>query len=299
MLSRRQLAAAGFVTSVSVFALAGCSTVTVGKLRYRLTVEVETPEGLMSGYSVIQVRATEVDNAIKMPHASTGGIDYKGEAVVVELPGGRVLFALLKNRGGAERGGRFPKDAFRDRVPFVGNAALDNRAAVYQRIAQFKGQTEKLGQPDPDPRPYKPAANDSLPFFITFTDLDNSLTMREVDPDNFAGTFGAGYAFKQATVTITDERVTTGKILPYYERLGLEKKVSLNPGDKSDEKGFRPTDNDFGPNQPSLPQTIGRDFFVTREVNWVQVYSTPILVWSSMIAAIWFRLTNRRRRRDT
>ncbi|MGA9581851.1 MAG: hypothetical protein WBR13_07795 [Allosphingosinicella sp.] len=72
--------------------LAGCAVQAPGRLRYRMTVEVETPEGVKSGSSVIESTITK-----GMRFGDSSGISYavKGEAVTVDLGGGQMLFALL------------------------------------------------------------------------------------------------------------------------------------------------------------------------------------------------------------
>ena len=62
--------------------------------RYRMTVEVDTPAGLRTGSSVIEV-TTRWDNA--PPHASGVHSRVRGQAVAVDMPGGDTLFALLRN----------------------------------------------------------------------------------------------------------------------------------------------------------------------------------------------------------
>lgn len=64
--------------------------------RYRLTVEVETPEGLKTGLSVIEVRQTLV-RAGSVPANQAVERRVRGEAAAVNLPGGKTLFALLRS----------------------------------------------------------------------------------------------------------------------------------------------------------------------------------------------------------
>lgn len=69
--------------------------------RYRLTVEVETPEGLRTGSSVIEVMQRIVRPG---SHPSSWAIDrrIRGEAVAVDLPQGQTLFALLRSESDIE-----------------------------------------------------------------------------------------------------------------------------------------------------------------------------------------------------
>lgn len=64
--------------------------------RYRLTVEVETPEGLRTGSSVIEVDTRQTRFALN-PSAAGVSERVRGEAVAVDLPGRRTLFALLRS----------------------------------------------------------------------------------------------------------------------------------------------------------------------------------------------------------
>ena len=65
------------------------------EFRYRMTVEVDTPQGLRTASSVIEVEVSD-PGPNSLPEA---GINTKvrGEAVAVDLPGGKVLFALLRS----------------------------------------------------------------------------------------------------------------------------------------------------------------------------------------------------------
>ncbi|MDR4487060.1 MAG: hypothetical protein R3B83_05990 [Nitrospirales bacterium] len=50
------------------------------------------------------------------------------------------------------------------------------------------------------------------PLLVTFTDLTDPTTVKVVDPENLAATFGPGVSLKRLTLEITDEPVTEGKI---------------------------------------------------------------------------------------
>ena len=66
-------------------------------LHYRLTVEVETPEGVKTGSSVIGVDLSDTGKSAWLPPEALGvTAELRGEAVAVDLPGGQVLFALLR-----------------------------------------------------------------------------------------------------------------------------------------------------------------------------------------------------------
>jgi hypothetical protein len=50
------------------------------------------------------------------------------------------------------------------------------------------------------------------PMLVTFADINNPASVREVDPANLAKIFGAGYKLKSITLEITDEKVTKGVV---------------------------------------------------------------------------------------
>lgn len=67
---------------------------TKASYRFRMTVEVATPQGLRTGSSVYEVVA-EQNNTRLLADKHAGGTITRGEAVVVDLPSGP-LFVLNK-----------------------------------------------------------------------------------------------------------------------------------------------------------------------------------------------------------
>ena len=90
MIARRGML--GMLGTAAVSMLGGCSAPSSARYRFRMTVEVETPQGLKSGSSVIEVRLAR-GMAIGDSSGVSSGVF--GEAVVVDLPDGP-LFVLLK-----------------------------------------------------------------------------------------------------------------------------------------------------------------------------------------------------------
>ena len=75
----------------AMLTLGGCSLIEPSEtLRYKLIVEVETPQGVRSGYSVWELTLTSQ----KFSGYATRS-NYRGEAVTVDLPNGQSVFALL------------------------------------------------------------------------------------------------------------------------------------------------------------------------------------------------------------
>lgn len=70
------------------------------------------------------------------------------------------------------------------------------------------------------------------PLLVTFTDITDPTTVKQVNPTNLAATFGPGVSLKRITLEITDEPVTEGKIEHVLGWLD-DPTVMKNPGWKS------------------------------------------------------------------
>lgn len=203
MLSRRgmiglTMLGAG-VLALSACALAGDAT---PDYRYRLTVEVETPEGLRSGSSVIEVRtAVAPDWAIPTP----GKVSFRerGEAVAVDVSEGRTLYALLRSENDTGWAGR---------VMFM--LAPEPPGDVEDRFLARYDNLLKLTGPIELPRTWPAQAHlperSAYPMLVTFADPADPASVALVDPDDLAATFGEGTRLKRLTVELTDDPVTTG-----------------------------------------------------------------------------------------
>ncbi len=99
-----------FLSVVALLGVAYAAVISKGSWRYRMTVTVETPEGLKTGSAVreivaIKVHGTKVSGSAKVS---------KGEAVVVDLGKRGVLFALITGgKFGPDYGHSIVFDAFR------------------------------------------------------------------------------------------------------------------------------------------------------------------------------------------
>lgn len=178
MFGRGLLAALGLASAGLAIALGGCSF--RPSFRYKMTVEVQTPQGVKTGHAVREVSFS----------ARANGGDYghvKGEAVAIDLPNGDVLFALLTSGDGD--------------VDYAGNTM----ASLFKQLGS---DTIQLW-PDP-PRVSAPIIGDPLPMLVRFRDVSDPRSVERVDKANLAATFGIGYALKRITVEKTDEPVTVG-----------------------------------------------------------------------------------------
>jgi len=195
--------------------LGGCAMFASETLRYRLTVEVETPEGLRTGSSVVEssVKPSGLLSAVAVNYS------IRGEAVAVDLPGKRTLFALLTSEtGDVDAPNCYPAAAFADRLPkrFHGTYPwLESHAA----LRKLKGVGVLTHSRPAEPgEPCNP-----FPLLVRFRNIANPASVEAVDPDNLAASFGPGTSLRRITVQITDDPVTTGieKRLPKPQYKGF------------------------------------------------------------------------------
>jgi hypothetical protein len=154
----------------------------------RLTLIVDTPTGQVQGAAVIEVRNSEIHN----PTANFGtgaSSEITGEATVVEVLPGRYLFALLDGSAG-----RFA----------TAIQQQDGWISTGEMFGTVQNQTEPVT-----------LTGDLIPMLVTFDDITDPTTVRQVDPTNLAATFGPGVSLAAVTLEITEEDVTQGRILTW------------------------------------------------------------------------------------
>ena len=170
----------------------------------KITIEVETPNGVVSGFSVTRETASFTTGALVPGEARGGGVSRAGEAAVVDLGDGKYLFALLPNPDSTQI--FFPGQGPQDAAP---------------KMAGLIGQSRQLRARD--------YPKMSFPMLVTFTDIKNPKTVKEVAPTDLAATFGAGYRLKAVTQEITEEVITAGDIEKVLSWLGQDPEPKLGP----------------------------------------------------------------------
>ena len=175
----------GVVVLVAFLSFRGCVSGWKTGWNQRLTLVIETPQGEVRGSAV-----TEVEVAYFAGGQSLTGREVSygltGEAAMVEVVPGRYLFALID--GNEELYARAAKDRFKGMTRG-------------QWLSLIPGQTEPVALRD-----------DLIPMLVTFDDVRNPETVREVDPDDLAAVFGEGVRLKAVTLEITNEAVTEGRV---------------------------------------------------------------------------------------
>lgn len=161
--------------------------------RYRLTLVVNDNGQLHRGSTVAEVRtwtAQSIDQG-DMAHQAP-----KGQAVVVDLGRGRVLFGLISGAGLA-----VPADPSKPR--WMGGA--------------YPILTTKFGLADTSPSRREtrtvepsPLAREEMPPLVMLRDLNNPLSAQYVDPTDLQSIFGSGVSLQSATIELTSDPLTTG-----------------------------------------------------------------------------------------
>jgi hypothetical protein len=167
--------------------------------RYRLTVEVDTPEGVKTGSSVIAVEQS-LSRSTAAPAKVGVQRKVRGEAVAVDLPSGKTLFALLRSE---------------NNVDWASYVYV--YLAPHEKGKPFEDQLDNVLQVTGErtlPRMWPPVGflgeRSAYPMLVTFGDLTDPTSVAEVDPDDLAASLGEGVTLKRITVELTGDPVTTG-----------------------------------------------------------------------------------------
>ena len=158
--------------------LAGCGG-TNHSWHQKLTVIVNTPQGEKTGSAVTRVShrvgrqwGTGADTVL------VGG--YAGEATVVDLGDGKYLFAVLSSEGQSNT-------EYLAELVFQQSLKIDSKLEEISRLNQKYSEIEKLRVVEQVPRQY-------YPLLVTFTDINDPKSVKEVKPDSMADSVGAGSA---------------------------------------------------------------------------------------------------------
>jgi hypothetical protein len=186
-------------------------------VRYKMTVEVETPEGLKSGSAVRKVTYYEPPPFPSIGE-NRGYVEVIGEAVVVDLPGGKSLFALLTNEDGdVDYGSAVIQMAY----PDMRETRVDDplpKESVFDRMDDTPQAVEIWPTP---PKRFWARGMSATPMLVKFRDIADPNSVVRVDPTNLMASFGWDVELKRITVQVTDEPVTVGiekRLPPPYVR---------------------------------------------------------------------------------
>ena len=187
--------------------------------RYRLTVEVDTPDGVRSGSSVIEV-STWVSGEYSLQPGKVSS-RVRGEAVTIDLGQRGVMFALLRSEYSVDWAGGALMSATKpvtyDEAKAAGLTpdynpsfemgmqrmmALRERHDIPRHVNNVFARAEASRNGGKLPSFY--------PIMVTFGDIADPKSVTKLDPDNLAVRFGKGVKLKRITVELTTDEVTTG-----------------------------------------------------------------------------------------
>ena len=179
--------------------------------RYRLTVEVETPEGLKTGSSVIEVK-TSVAGRNSIPTPGVVSRRARGEAVTVDLGARGEIFALLRSDENSDWASGVMFGFAPDKIPrpLDENGKFDSSAHFKARFMAMLEHRDPIELPERFPTRSNIEGGLARPMLVRFGDLTDPTTVERVDPDDLAADFGPGVRLRRITVQFTDDPVTTG-----------------------------------------------------------------------------------------
>jgi len=183
--------------------------------KYRLAIEVETPEGVKSASGFLAVHPDR-------SYSRGGHTRTVGDAVFVDLGGARNLVALLAH---------IDKNLDLDAINYV---ALRAYTAAGGRRVSFNEMNRLTGT--------VPVTGALIPVLLTFADPANPGTARTVQPDDAEAVLGKGYRLRGITAEVVPnglwpldfggalgEPVTRGTLakLPWLSGTGDSANVAL------------------------------------------------------------------------
>jgi hypothetical protein len=137
--------------------------------KYRLAVEVETPEGVKSASGVMAVHPDR-------GYSRKGSTLTKGDAVWVDLGGGKNLVALLAHLDD-------------------NNVELDGMNYVALRAFNAAGRKTSFNELNRI-NFAAPVTGSLVPVLATFTDINDPATLRAVKPDDLEAALGKGFRLR-------------------------------------------------------------------------------------------------------
>jgi hypothetical protein len=190
----------------AVLALAGCERSET--YRYKLTLSVDTPAGVKTGFNVVELRYFDVN----FPERGEMH-DTRGEALYIDLgPGRRPLIALLTRiRRADEVGKNMDSHLWLEDSPSLVLAKVClGGAGNLDWIEIATAFNERCRRPLSIP-------TSDLPELVTFRDVSDPKSVMLVDPNNLPATLGPGVSWRSMTLQTTDEPLTKGidKHLPW------------------------------------------------------------------------------------
>jgi hypothetical protein len=186
MIGRRRVLAGVVMTGALL--LSGCGS--TEKFRYKMTVEVDTPQGVKTGFAVREMRYRA--NGGFMFGEGRPQLQLMGEAVAVDVAPGKTLFALLTGQDGY--------------VDYAGNGV----STIFRVMDSDGGQKGGPHEIWPKAPVIREPITDPVPMLVSFRDIKDPTSVERLAPDALDKAFGPGVRLKRITVQATDDDVTVG-----------------------------------------------------------------------------------------
>ena len=183
----------------AMLALAGCGRSET--YRYKLTLSLDTPNGVKTSFNVVELRYFEVS----IP-ARGEMHDTRGQALYLDLgPGQRPLIALLTRiRRAEEVAPNYDEYRWLEDSP---SPALAKVCLGGAGNLDWIGMATRFNERCRQPLSITPA---DLPDLVTFGDVNNPKSVMLVDPNHLPATLGPGVSWRSMTLQVTDEPLTKG-----------------------------------------------------------------------------------------
>lgn len=162
--------------------LGGCGLLGGNSYRFKMTVEVETPQGLRTGSSVYEVIAHNLTALTSEEAERSAGV--RGEALMVDLPDGPI-FVLLKTP---------------DHSPYKNLAQLSMAALDEEYQNDWVESVRRIARSWSTLR--GEVAYNDWPIIVRFRDIKDPTTVERVKPDTIG--------IKRIVIETTTDVITTG-----------------------------------------------------------------------------------------
>jgi hypothetical protein len=165
-------------------------------LRYRLTLNVDVDGVTQTGSGVVEFPYSFAPDAFASLPGSTFYGDMRGSAITVDLGARGLLFVVNEYPALADPAADktlFPNAANLSQLPL---GAFNISGA--SEIRNLQNSKKSIDIPP-----------QRLPMIVRFRNMNNCNSIEEVNPVDLASTLGPGAAIKRATLTITDDPISS------------------------------------------------------------------------------------------
>ena len=203
--------------SVVLLGLTACESPVVTHHKLLLNVELNTPEGVRRGQTVIEIAFRRVYDPLAGSQCHGRAVQpYRtevfGEAIPIDLADGRTVYALLTTYSGTGPT-RFMYNAYVEHQGLIGR----NLCTTWGDVAAENRMLDDLKEPADLGVPNDPYRWQVTPVLAMFGNSADPRSIYILDGRNLSASLGTGYAVRRVTIAPTSDPVTEGlvKRLPW------------------------------------------------------------------------------------